>query len=411
MPDTRFRKYYVDWWNIRKSTIYLVLIGSGLLVVLGLGTWWASRNNWFVPQESADFPKDAARIILFEGEVRVTRAATRETIIVTKPTYVAAGDTIQTMADGRATVQMIDQSIYVVQPNSAFIVKQTTSMFGRRDIQVSLDDGQLNVRTDEQSQETRNIIELADTENRLLANTDASFSADGGENAGEIRISRGGVETTAGGGKTVLGENEFAAIDSGRLAARERLLGPPRPISPGNGEQFPDQGGRGANITLVWQDPEGAAAANYHIQVSRLPTFSSDALMVDRSGMQQREYRLVGLTPATYYWRLKATARSGQTTAWNDAWKFGVTRGSGGIELSSVNVENVGGGVFLIKGRTAPGLAVRSNGRETFAGADGSFRLQINSTSSEAALELGDDRGNRSGFIIDLRGGGIVRRY
>ena len=47
-------------------------------------------------------PKDAAQLISFEGDVRVIRASTRETLLVTKPIFVAAGDTIQTQADGRA---------------------------------------------------------------------------------------------------------------------------------------------------------------------------------------------------------------------------------------------------------------------------------------------------------------------
>ncbi|MBV9240955.1 MAG: hypothetical protein JO314_03010, partial [Acidobacteria bacterium] len=97
--DPKFKRFYVDWWNIRKSTVY-ALIG---IVVLGvsfaLAVNYASKNNWFAQTQDVDFPKDAARIVSFEGEVRITRAATRETILVTKETFVAAGDTIQTQAD------------------------------------------------------------------------------------------------------------------------------------------------------------------------------------------------------------------------------------------------------------------------------------------------------------------------
>src|SRR5258708_15135613 len=101
MEENRYRKFYVDWWNIRKSTIYALVSIALLASLLGAGWWWGSRNNWFANTEATDIPKDAARIISFEGEGRITRAATRETILVTKPTWVAAGDTIQTMPDGR----------------------------------------------------------------------------------------------------------------------------------------------------------------------------------------------------------------------------------------------------------------------------------------------------------------------
>ena len=45
MDDKKYSKFYVDWWNIRRSTLYgaiaiIVVIAS---VVVGLS--WASRNN------------------------------------------------------------------------------------------------------------------------------------------------------------------------------------------------------------------------------------------------------------------------------------------------------------------------------------------------------------------------------
>src|SRR5882724_10053824 len=128
--DKKFQRFYVDWWNIRRSTIYSVIILVALGISFALGLSYASRNNWFLTNDSVDFPKDAARIVSFEGEVRITRAATRETLVVTKETYVAAGDTIQTQSDGRAIIQMIDGSVYSVRPNSTVVVKDTTSLFG-----------------------------------------------------------------------------------------------------------------------------------------------------------------------------------------------------------------------------------------------------------------------------------------
>ena len=119
------------------------------------------------------------------------------------------------------------------------------------------------------------------------------------------------------------------------------------------------------------------------------------------------------MSPGTYYWRLKATSASGQATNWNDAWKFMVVRpgDSLGIDASDWRVERVGGNVFLVSGRTRPGLSVRAAGRDTFAGPDGTFKLQISSPSIEMAVEIGDDRGNRSGFVISLRTGAVLRRY
>ena len=410
MEDNNYRKFYVDWWNIRKTTIWVVVGSAIAIAALIVGISYASRNNWFMADPTAAVPKDAARIISFEGEVRITRASTRETILVTKETFAAAGDLIQTMSDGRAVIQMIDGSRVQMRPDSVMMIKESSSLFGGKDVRLSVDDGQVNVRTiDEQG--TNNIVELAQSENRLLSNTDASFNADSQTQGGEIRVSRGGVETTIGGEKTVLGENEFAAVNGGQMTARERLLAPPRPVSPLNSTPVVDNG-NGVNVTFTWADAEGNPAINYHLQISRSPIFAPDAILADRSGLTARDFRLT-LTPGIYYWRVKATARSGQTTNWNDAWKVNVVRGTGGhaIEVAELQVERVGGTIYLITGRTSPGMMVRSQGRETFAGNDGAFRLQITAATNEAAVEVADDRGNRSGFVISLNNGAVVRRY
>ena len=145
----------------------LIIFVCVVTAVVG-GGWWAIKNNWFGPSEQTDIPKNAARIISFEGDVRITRAATRETILVTKETYVAAGDTIQTQADGRAIVQMIDQSVYSVRPNSTVVITRQLVAFWRNNVRVSLDGGQLNVRTDEQPENTKNIVEMQDSETQMM---------------------------------------------------------------------------------------------------------------------------------------------------------------------------------------------------------------------------------------------------
>lgn len=410
MEENKYRKFYIEWWNIRKSTIYglvaLILLVSGIAI----GGWWASRNNWFAAQVVTDVPKDAARIISFEGDVRITRAATRETIVVTKETYVAAGDTIQTQSDGRATVQMIDGSVYTVRPNSTVVVRDSSSLFGGKNVRVALDDGQINVRTDKQPEDAQNIVEVAESENKLHSDTDASFNADAQTQGGEIRISRGGVETTMSGQTTTLNENEFAAVNNGNLTSREKLLEPPKPNSPANAAQVVDQSGSGVNMTFNWQD---SGAASYYIQVSKSPYFAADTILVDRGGLAAREFRLASLSPGTYYWRLRATAKSGQTTNWSDPWKFTIVRGGGGrpIDVSEWNVDNIGGSVYIINGRTTPGVVVRSQGREVFAAGDGSFHLQIASKGPVAAIEVGDDKGNRSGFVLSLTTSAVIRRY
>ncbi len=409
--ESKYKKIYVEWWKIRRSTITgltIFLFVSGGII---FGGWWAIKNNWFVPTESGDAPKSAARIISFEGDVRITRAATRETILVTKETWAAAGDTIQTQADGRAIVQMIDGSVVTVRPNSSVVIRDNSSLFGGNNVRILLDDGQMNVRTEDQPDNTENIVEMRDSETQIRSQTDVSFNAD--ERVAEIRVSRGGVETTIGGSKTTITENEFAAVKEGQVSSKEALLPPPRLLAPANLSQIVDVSGSGASVALNWQSEGQSPTAGFYLQVSRSSYFASDSILIDRSSLVTREFRVGGLSPGTYYWRLKATSRSGQTSDWSDPFKFGVVKRetSRTIEVAGWNVENVGGTVYFVSGKTQPGMVVKSQGNQVFAGPDGGFRLQISTPLSETAVELSDDRGNRAGFVISLRTARVLRRF
>jgi hypothetical protein len=64
-----------------------------------------------------------ARFISFEGDVKVVRAATRETVFASSETELYPGDTVQTQANGRARISLADGSTLLVKPNSTIIVR------------------------------------------------------------------------------------------------------------------------------------------------------------------------------------------------------------------------------------------------------------------------------------------------
>ena len=408
----QYKKIYVEWWKIRRSTITAIVGVVVVSAIIGVFSWLAMRNNWFAQENVIQTPKNAATILSFEGDVRIIRAATRETVVVTKETFIAAGDTIQTQSDGKAIVQMIDGSVLTVRPNSTLIIKDNSSIFGGPNVRVSLDDGQLNVRTDQLPGDGENVVEMSESQTTIKSQTDASFNADAQTNGGEIRITRGSVDTTVGGAKTTLNENEFASVNDGRITSKEQLLLAPRPVQPSDGSQLVDSGA-GVGVTFVWEDGSTIPISGYYIQVSRSPIFAADSILVDRSSLTSREFRLAGLQPGTYYWRVRSTARSGQTSDWNPHAKFAVVRrgSSPTIDVAGWGVDPVGGSVFIISGRTQPGLLVRSQGNQVFAANDGSFRLQVSSGQGEVPVELTDDRGNRAGFVLSLRNSRVLRRF
>lgn len=411
--SSQYKKIYVEWWRIRRSTIYGLIAVLIIVPSVSYAAWYAIKNNLFAQEAPMADPAGGARILSFEGDVRITRAATRETIVVTKEINVAAGDTIQTQGDGKAIVRMIDGSVITIRPNSTVIIKDNSPIFGGSNVRVSLDDGQLNVRTNEQPENSENVVEMLDSETALKPQTEASFNADAQTNDGEIRISRGSVDTTVGGVKTTVNENEFASVGDGRVTSKETLLAAPRPQQPADGARLTDASGAGVSVAFSWEADASLPIASYYIQVSRSPIFAADAILVDRSSLNRPEFRLAGLGPGTYYWRVKSTSRSGQTSEWNPHFKFSVVRRGAtlGIEVSNWSVERVGGNVYLISGRTQPGLLVRVQNNQIFASSDGSFRLQVSTPLSETPVEFLDDQGNRVGFVLSLKTSRVLRRF
>ena len=412
--DNKYRKIYVEWFNIKKSSLYGVAAVILFFVITIGGGWWLYKSDWLnKATEPADIPKDAAQLITYEGDVRIIRAATRETIIVTRPTFVSAGDTIQTQNDGRAQIKMIDGSILYVRPDSTVVIRDSSSIFGGTDVRVSLDEGQLNVRTDQQTENTQNIVEVKEAENRLLSQTDASFRINEETGGGEIRISRGSVETNVGGQKTLVQGDEFATVSNGKIQAKEKLLAPPKPAAPGSSEQIKTSSRGNAEVSFRWVKPDNSQIAGYHIQVSASQLFPAEAMSVERDGLPTNAFAFGGFTPGMYYWRVRATAASGQVSDWSEPFKFTVIKSEGSktIEAGDWKVENMGGNIYRVAGKTQSGATVKIGGRETFAAADGSFILQISSPSTEARVEIVDERGNRSGFVISLRNAGLLRKF
>jgi len=88
------------------------------------------------------------------------------------------------------------------------------------------------------------------------------------------------------------------------------------------------------------------------------------------------------------------------------------TKAASGETLSAADwqVERIGGGIYLVRGKTQAGATVRIAGREVFAGADGSFRLQISANSPNATVEISDERGNRSRYNLNLSAARAARQ-
>ncbi|MDH3528219.1 MAG: FecR domain-containing protein [Acidobacteriota bacterium] len=409
--EGKYRKFYVDFWRIKKRTIYSALAVLGLAATVGGGAYWLWKNNWVIqPPDSNSGPSNAARIVSFQGDVRIVRVSTRKTERVVKETYVVAGDTIQTQADGRAQVRMIDGSMLSIRPNSTVVIRDSKSLLGGTTVRVKLDDGQIRVKTEDQPKSTNNVVEIKQSENRIYGQTDASFNLNKKTDRGEIRITRGTVRSDVDGVSTTLRGNEYATIKNGRVTSKEELLDPPSLRNPSASMQVATSGSE-QPVEFSWARPPKGSDFKYQLQVSKSPFFVDGRNEINENLITAITFKAAGLKPGTYFWRVRATADSGQTTEWSEPSRFTVvkTKRATSIQAGRWSVEHLGGSLYRISGITNPGATVRIANRETFARSDGSFLIQISSGSRNVGVEINDDEGNRGKYDLSLSTGKASR--
>lgn len=401
-----------DWWVVQKRVIYL---GMALLFLCGLAGGsalyvWKYGNPL---RNVGTGPKMAsgARLVSFEGDVRVIRAATRETIVPGSDTELYAGDTVQTQASGRARVSMADGSTLVVRPNSTVIVRDNTSGDDgkKANIHVVVDSGQMSVRTEKQPEGTNNVVETPKTKSKMGEQTGASFGVNP-EGTEEIRVSTGAIETTNHNGeKTVLHGGEYVSVNpSGTISRPQKLLDIPVPSEPGELERVSAGANGSANISLKWLRPQSGAAAFYRVEVATSPFFVADGKVIERDQLASTEFTASDLRPGVYFWRVRATAATGQMSDWSEPRKFIViTRGTGSrVPVSNLTAELLWGRVYLIRGRSEPGTTIRIAGRETIVPTEGSFQIQTAAPegAQEITIEAADPRGNSTPYRLSLSG-------
>lgn len=409
-----------DWWVVQKRHIYrLIALFVLILLVGGAGLYLWKYGLPFKNPETTGKAPAGARFISFEGDVRIIRATTRETLQAANQIQLYPGDTVQTQDDGRARISMIDGSTLVMKPNSTVIIRDNTSIEGgqRTNVRVSVDSGQAYVRTEEQPEGTRNIVETPQTQNQLGALTGVSFGVNPETKTEEIRVSSGSMNTTttSDGEKTILRGGEYVQIPpSGNIARRESLLAIPTPLAPRDLEKiFVKQSGA-TNVALRWQRPQSGTPAHYRVEVATSPFFVAAGKVIERDQLAATEFNAADLRPGAYFWRVRATATSGQTSDWSDPQKFVVVTGGTGqsVAVSELAAEYIGGNIYLIRGRATYGTTIRIMGRESVVGSSETFQLQITAPAGarEIALEAQDSQGNSSQYQVPLAQGAAHQR-
>src|ERR1043165_6008578 len=409
MVANKTSRFAYDWWIIQKRFVYLVIAIFMLCgLAAGAAVYVHIYGNPFRNVAVVNSPA-GARFISFEGDVRVIRAATRETLPANADTQLYPGDTVQTQASGRARISLADGSTLLVKPNSTIIVRDNARADDgkKTNVHVVVDSGQLSVRTEEQAAGTTNVVETPQTKNALGEKTNASFGVNP-EGTEEIRVATGAIETTnQAGDKTSIRGGEYVSVNnSGRLSPAQKLLDVPQPARPHDLEQVLVGDNGAANVALKWQRPQSGTPSYYRVEVATSPFFVADGKVIERDQLVATEFGATDLRPGVYFWRVRGTAASGQVSDWSDPLKFIVTnRGTGSqVAVSDLSTEFLGGNIYLIRGKAEPGTTIRVSEREASAAHDGAFQIQVTAGSAtrELTLEAKDSQGNSSQYKVSL---------
>jgi hypothetical protein len=121
------------------------------------------------------------------------------------------------------------------------------------------------------------------------------------------------------------------------------------PLDEANVGRFTDKvvvGAKGsANVGLKWLRPPSGSAAYYRVEVATSPFFVADGRVIERDQLVAMEFNASDLRPGVYFWRVRATAATGQTSDWSDPKKFVVaSKGSGSqVAVANLTAELLGG--------------------------------------------------------------------
>src|SRR5438552_12095121 len=408
---TRVSHFEIDWWIIQKRAVYIAALILVLCVIAaGAGLYIWKYGN---PLKNVALKSEAlagARFMSFEGDVRVIRAATRQVMVANNDIQLYPGDTVQTQADGRARIGMADGSTVVVRPNSTIIIRDNASAEDgkRSNVHVVVDSGQMLVRTEQQNENTKNVIETPKTQSQITGQTQASFGVNP-EGTEEIRVNSGRVDSSnrAGDRLSVQGGEYVAVNQSGTLSKPQRLLDVPQPLQPRDLEKIPASSNASASVVLRWQKPQSGMVSYYRVEVATSPFFVPSGKVIEREQLTVTQFDASDLRPGAYFWRVRATAASGQTSDWSEPLKFIVTtQGNNVAEVPVANLSAVhlGGNVYIIRGISSPGVTLRVAGREATAASDGSFQIQVSASPStrEVTVLASDSQGNSSEYRVSL---------
>lgn len=317
-----------------------------------------------------------AQFISVEGRVEYRRGDSGEWQSARSRGVLQAGDHVRTSGSGSAEILFTDGTLYTARPDTQLIVSRARGVSGATSEQaVRMDYGWVDLNTARRG----GTVSTPNAEARLGSDSEATVTYDAGSRVGRFAAVRGALEVaTAAGDRRQVGELEQLVARGDVLAAPEPLL--PAPILDAPEDSVEVDLGRTDRLVLSWQPVAGARA--YALQVGRSHLFVDN--LIDVTGRRSTRATLGVRGEGSFLWRVAALGEDGDRGAWSAprglrVAEFRSEESAGDGEPPRLELEEIKsyGSIFIVGGRTEPGVAVEINGELVQVEADGSFTKTI----------------------------------
>lgn len=290
------------------------------------------------------------------------------------------GDHVKTGSNGSAEIVFRDGTLYTARPDTQLIISRSLSAAGTPGEQaIRMDYGWVNLNT---STRRGSKVSTPEAEARVGSDSQATVTYHAGTKTGRFTTYRGEMEVESAGGEAQRLEGVEQVVQrDGRLAEPESLPVAPTLQEPEDNAELDMD--RTRELELDWEPVEGVAG--YALQVSRTHLFVDNVIDAEDRDRPRATLGLRG--EGLFHWRVAARGPAGDLGPWSETRKFRVSavrRAEGGgddrppeIELEQVKAY---GSIFIVGGRTEPGIAVEVNGEPVQVAADGSFTKTIQVT-------------------------------
>ena len=322
-----------------------------------------------------------AQFASIQGEVEFRRGDGGEWQEARSRVPLQSGDAVRTADNGSAEIMFQDGTLYTVRPNTQFIVSPGSGGAGGGGEQsIEMKYGWVNLST---SQSSSNVKTPGATA-RVKESSEAYVAVDKGTSQGRFGAYRGGMElASANGLKREVGPLQQVVQTGGLLSEPKAMPARPDPVDPVD-DQLVDPAVT-KRLVLAWQPVAGAS--HYALQVSRNHLFVDNVIDAENRTKTRATLGLRG--EGSFQWRVAAFGPGGLQGPWSEVRKFRVASAAreGGGDKPSTNPPQLDlddiktyGSIFMVSGRSEPGVAVEVNGEQVKTNSDGSFTKTVQLT-------------------------------